>query len=128
MRNAILIMLLAGMNGAAAAEWVLAGGNAITTAYYDPATVTKAGNLVKMWDMFDLTTARSLDNQLYRSMKRQVEYDCQKEQSRLLYYSGHSENMATGTEVFSGPEPQAWEPVSRGSGNEALWKIACGKQ
>ena len=128
MRNAILMMLLVGFSGAAAGEWVMAGANEISTAYYDPATIGKAGNLVKMWDMFDLTTARSLDNQSYRSMKRQVEYDCQKEQSRLLYFSGHSENMATGNQVFSGPEPHDWEPVSRGSGSATLWKIACGKK
>jgi hypothetical protein len=128
MRKAILATLLAVVSSSAAAEWVLAGRNEITTAYFDPATISKTGDMVKMWNLFDLETARLLDTQSYMSMKRQVEYDCKEARSRLLSFSGHSENMAGGEVVYTDSEPHDWEPVSPGSGNEALWKIACGKR
>jgi Surface-adhesin protein E len=128
MRKTILLTLLAVVSSSAVAEWVLAGRNEITAAYFDPATISKTGNTVKMWNLFDLRTARLLDKQPYMSMKRQVEYDCKEERSRLLSFSGHSENMAGGEVVFSDSDPHNWEPVSPGSGNETLWKIACGKR
>lgn len=128
MRKTALILLLALVSGSAAGEWVLAGGNEIATAYFDPATVSKAGATAKMWNLFDLKTARLLENQSYMSMKRHVEYDCKDARTRLLFFSGHSGNMAGGTIVFSDSDTREWEPVAPESGNETLWKIACGKK
>ena len=128
MRKPIATMLLAAVSSSAMAEWVQVSGTESNTVYADPATIHIAGNTVKMWNLFDLRTARLLDKQPYMSMKRQVEYDCKEERSRLLSFSGHSDNMAGGEVVFSDSDPHNWEPVSPGSGNETLWKIACGKR
>ena len=128
MRKAILMLLLFVMSSSAAAAWVLAGRNEITSAYADPASIRRTGDMVRMWDMFDLKTARELDKKPYLSMKREVEYDCKEERSRLLFFSGHSKNMADGEVVYSSSDPHDWEPISSSSGNETLWKFACGKR
>jgi len=128
MRKAIFMMLLAGVSSGAAAEWVLAGRSEIATTYFDPATIIRTGTLVKMWNLFDLKAARLLDTRLYMSMKRQVEYDCKEARTRLLSFSGYSENMAGGEVVYSDFESHDWEPVSPGSGNAVLWTIACEKR
>ena len=129
MRKAILMMLLAVVSSSAAAAWVEVGGNAIATAYADPATIRKNGNRAKMWDLFDLKTARaSREGRSYLSTKQQAEYDCKEEQWRMLYFSWHSGNMGRGEIVLSGSGPSQWEPVAPLSGNAILWKFACGKR
>lgn len=125
MRNAILMLLLAVTSGSAAAAWVLIGRNEITAAYADPASISRTGNVVRMRDMFDLKTARTLDKKPYLSMTREVEYDCKEERSRLLSFSGHSKSMAAGEVVYSASDPHNWEPISSSSGNATLWKFAC---
>lgn len=127
MRKAMLTMLLAGLSSSAAASWVLVGRNDITSAYADAASIRRTGDLVRMWDMFDLKTVRHLDRKPYLSMKREVEYDCKQERSRLLFISGHSKNMAQGDIIYTAAEPQDWEPISSTSGHETLWKFACSK-
>jgi hypothetical protein len=48
MRKPILMMLLAVVSSSAAAEWVELGSNEISTAYSDPATIRRNGDMVKM--------------------------------------------------------------------------------
>ena len=129
MRKAIWMMLLAVVSSSAAAAWVEVGGNAIATAYADPATIRKNGNRAKMWDLFDLKTARaSREGRSYLSTKQQAEYDCKEEQWRMLYFSWHSGNMGIGETVFSYAEPNNWGPIPPDSWVELLWKFACGKR
>lgn len=53
MHKAILMILLAVVSSSAVAEWVQFGGNETITIYVDPATIHKAGNMVKMWFLYD---------------------------------------------------------------------------
>ena len=128
MRKAILIMLLAGVSSNAAAEWVEVGSSEKTTVYVDPATIRRAGNLVKMWNLIDLKTATlTAGSKPYTSQMTQAEFDCKEEQWRRLYFSWHSGNMTRGEIVYSDSNPGTWEPVPPGSATEVLWKFACGK-
>src|ERR1700675_4391658 len=101
MRKVIFMILLVIVSSSAAAEWVLAGRNVATTLYTDPATVRKAGNMVKMWELIDLKTAQfSTEGRPYMSSTSQSEYDCKEGRTRILYFTLHSENLGRGETVF----------------------------
>jgi hypothetical protein len=129
MRKAVLTMLLAVVSSGAAAEWVVAGNTETTTIYADPATISKAGDTVKLWVLFDLKTAvASAGIGPFMSSKAQYEYDCKEERMRGLYYTIHAESMAGGEVVGKTYGPTDWLPAARDSVNETLWKMACGKR
>ncbi len=121
-------LLLAVVSGNAAAEWVQVGSNATTTAYADPATIRRAGDTVKMWDLLDFKAALEIHKKQYLSQKSQTEHDCKEEQSRILYVTAHSENMGAGVVVNSESGPGKWLPISPGSIRQSLWDFACRKR
>jgi hypothetical protein len=98
------------------------------TFYYDPATIRKAGNKVKMWTLTDFKTALTGSGKAYMSGKSQMEFDCKEEQSRLLYLSTHSGPMGGGEVVSTFSDPGKWEPVGPGTIGEEEWKLACKKK
>jgi len=111
------------------AKWVEVDSNQdVVSTYIDPATIHKAGNMVKLWTLTDRKTARTIAGVVHLSMKLQEEYDCKEKQSRSLAASFHSKNMGKGKVVYSDSVTSEWEPVSYGSAGEILWKIACGKK
>ena len=125
----ILMILLALVSNSAAADWVKVSENETTTTYADPATISKAGNMVKMWRLIDFRKAVSIaSDKPFMSSKGQDEYDCKEEQTRILALSFHSENMGGGEMVHSEANPSKWEPVHARSIGETLWKFGCGKQ
>lgn len=126
-RTAILMMLLAVVSNSAAADWLRLGSNGEGISYADPATIRKAGDRVKMWDLADFKAIRTVSGKSYLSTRTQYEYDCAEAKSRLLEVSAHSENMAHGETVYSNANPRDWRPNPPGSGIEVLWKFACGK-
>jgi hypothetical protein len=129
MRKVMLMMLLAVVSSNAVAEWVKIGSSENITIYVDLATIRKTGNKVKMWNLLDLKSARGEDTgKPYMSAKGQQEYDCKKKQLRKLAFSFHSGNMGAGEVAYIDYDFEKWIPVSPGSINEAMWKVACRKQ
>lgn len=126
----ILTLLLAAASNNATAGWIVVNRNDTTIHYADPASIRSLGDRVKMWHLIDLKTAESTISGVppFMSSRVQHEYDCKEEQSRVLYVSFHSKNMAEGITVFdstySGTD---WSPVPPGTTTEALWKMACEK-
>ena len=129
MRKAILMLLLAAVSSSALADWVKVGSNSTDTLYVDPSTIRwGADNSVKMWAMNDFKVTQQLhEREPFKSEKVEYEYDCKLAQSRLLYFTSHTESMAEGEVVDFNVVPGDWAPVSPNSGLEELWKIACGK-
>ena len=85
MGKALLMGLLAVVSSSAVAKWVEIGGNESATAYADLATIEKAGNLVKMWDLLDFKVVQARPyGTPYRSQKTRQEYDCKAERARIL--------------------------------------------
>jgi hypothetical protein len=124
-----LLLLLAVASNSAAAAWVEVSDDEADTFYADPATIRKAGNMVKMWTLIDFKTVQVIGKgKSYLSMRRKAEYDCKEEQARTVYLSWHPGNMSGGDAVHSDADPGKWRPVPPGSVTEILWKIACGKQ
>ena len=128
MRKAILMMLLAVASSSAAAEWVEIGSNETATVYADPATMRRAGNTVKLWELYVAKTAQLIANKAYMSAKLLREYDCKGERSRTLYASFHPEDMGRGEMIYGTSDPTRWEPVTTPEiANAIQWKLACGK-
>jgi hypothetical protein len=126
-----LITLLVLSSAPAYAEWEVIssskdlGGH---TAYVDPDTIRRKGNLAKMWVLFDLKTERTLAGITFLSSKGLGEYDCTEEQSRTIASYQYAGQMGNGEIVDSNIDPRKWEPIIPGSVNQALLKVACGKK
>ena len=141
MRKVILTVLLMVMSSGAAAqweqwfvpksnlsEWVVANYNEAVTIYADTATIRRAGNMAQMWDLTDFRTGKVLSgDKRSLSFRKEQEYDCDKQQARILYISWHSGNMGGGEIIGSDRAPGDWPPVLRGTILERLRITACGK-
>ena len=128
MRKVIFMMLLAVVTNSAMAKWAEVGATAIFTAYVDPATIQKAGNRVKMWDLFDFSITQTLMDKQFHSIKSQREFDCKETSMRLLYTTSHTLKMGAGSIVYTSNLVRDWAPVPPESINEILWRFACGKK
>jgi hypothetical protein len=126
----LLITLLLLSSVPAYAGWVLTSGDdeAGLTVYVDPDTLLRKGNLVKMWQLYDYKTVQAVAGDSLLSIKRQNEYDCTEERTRMLAYTWFSSNMGKGRVVYRTADEQQWEAIVPRSIDRALWKVACGKQ
>jgi hypothetical protein len=129
MGNAALMMLLAVVSSSAAAEWIEIGAGDAATAYADPATIQKADNLAKMWDLLDFKTVQSRPyGTPYMSQKTRQEYDCRDQRVRILEVLRYAENMGKGEEARVDADPEEWKPVPAGGTAATLREVACGKR
>jgi hypothetical protein len=129
MRKALLMGLLAVVSSGAAAEWVEIGGNESANAYADRATVEKAGNLVKMWDLLDFKVVQARPyGTPYRSQKTRQEYDCKDARARILDVLRYAENMGGGEEAHADSDSDDWKPARPDSTLAMLRAFACGNQ
>jgi hypothetical protein len=129
MGKALLMGLLAVVSSSAVAKWVEIGGNESATAYADLATIEKAGNLVKMWDLLDFKVVQARPyGTPYRSQKTQQEYDCKEERARILDALRYSENMGGGEEARAESDSDEWKPARPGSTLAMLRAFACGNR
>lgn len=130
MTRLLLIILLFLSSSPAYAEWVKVGAadSYNYTAYIDPDTIRRKGNLVKVWKLRNHTTIQTIAGKSYLSSKAQTEYNCTEEQSRILVVYVYSGQMGNGAQVGYDTDPTKWRPVMQGSVDQAMWKVACGKQ
>lgn len=127
MTRLLLITLFLLSRAPAYAEWVEVGGSidGNMTTYADPSTIRHKGNMVKMWGLYDFKTIQPGSGTPYLSRKWQNEYDCADEQIRFLAFYLYSGAMGTGDLVYFSVDPWKWTPVSPGSVNQSMWKLAC---
>ena len=123
------MMLLAASSGIAVADWTkVATTESDTDIYVDHKTISKSGNLAKMWMLEDRRVAGTFSGKNFLSAKLQYEYDCKDNQRRVLQSSLYSGQKGSGTNVQTGTKPGPWRPITKGRVNEEMWKIACGKK
>ncbi|MBE0627503.1 MAG: hypothetical protein IH606_22110 [Burkholderiales bacterium] len=128
MRKIILMLLLAFVSSGAAAEWVPISRDGRITFYIDPATTIRAGERVRMWNLFNFETAQAVpgnENAGFLSSMTQQEFDCRDMRYRILYVHFHAEKMGLGKLVHSQSGNAAWEPVPGDGVLAILWKFAC---
>ena len=124
-----LMVLLAGGSVSALADWVRVSGNDKVTAYADPATMRKRGNIVKIWSLFDFKDENIYtDGSPYLSVVRETEFNCKDNVQHMLSYSIYSANMTRGRVVDKGGEPQDWKTVSPSNMAIAMREFACKKE
>ena len=131
MRTAILTSLLGILSGSALAARVAIHDDESTVVYVDPSTIRKSGDIVKMSQLTDFTTARipyGGERFRYSSSKAHNEYDCKEKRARVLSFTWYSNNMGKGKEVYSTSKPGKWEPVVPESIIGYLWQFACGQR
>ena len=141
MRKAVLMLLSAVSCNCGAAEWAdwLVRGNAFGewivvdrkeafTIYANTGTIRNSNEIVKMWGLTDFSTEQGAPVKGAKSLKTEREYDCNRQQMRILYVSRHSGNMGEGAIVGSDANTGSWQPVMLGTIGERLWKIACGRR
>jgi hypothetical protein len=130
MRKCSLMLLLATVSSSAAAQWgkwFLVDQSQTFVIYAHIATIRKAGNMAQMWDLSDAKTGQTLGGvRQSRSFTIEREYDCSKQQVRVLYVAWYPEQMGEGKIVGSESNPGNWQPALLGTIGERLWKIACG--
>lgn len=130
-KRLLLVTLLVLSGGPVYAEWALVSDNdrGDMTAYANPDTIRRKGEMVTMWILFDFkTTQTTHDNQSYLSLKGKDQYDCDGERVRSLIVTDFSDHMGNGKAVLDAPFEGKWRPVQQATIDHALWKVACGKQ
>jgi hypothetical protein len=129
MRIAAMAMLLgvvpALMQSSASAGWVAVNDTGRFIAFADPATISKTGDTVKMWDLLEYRQVREVEGYRYSSQRSESEYDCKKALTRPLVMFLHIGMMGSGATVFDSNTPDDWQQVAPGSVNEVLLKYAC---
>lgn len=128
MGKAILMILLTAMSSSVMAEWVQIDESSVGKAYLNPGTISRSGDVVKLWELIDLKQSQEHDGESYFSFTSEVEYDCVRKSFQVLRTAGISGHMATGSIVASGSGSRQWNPVTGGTAAERGWRFVCGKK
>jgi len=91
--------------------------------YYDPATITKNGNLRRVWEVQDL----KIPDEFFgaRSRRLLTEYDCTVARTRHLYISAHAAPLAGGEMLVASEQAGAWRSIPSKTSDAAMLIIAC---
>ena len=116
------------MRGNAFGEWIAVDRKQGFVVYANTDTLRKSSETTQMWGLTDFTSDTGAPVKGIRSLKSEREYDCNRQQMRVLYISRHSGNMGEGEIVGSDSTVGSWQPVMLGTIGERLWRIACGKR
>ena len=125
-----LLLLLSGEAPAVTAnsDWVAIGNSGDATVYFDPATIRRKGNVVKIWELFDYKTMQTTGTSSSFSTKHQVEFDCVEERFKVHATVHHAGHMGNGIVTSSNLSESNWNPVVPGSVSQTMWGIACTKK
>ena len=124
MRNA-WVAVLALASSSAMAGWVQVNDTGRFLTFADPATISKSGDTVKMWDLLDYRQTREVEGVRYLSQRSESEYDCKRARTRPLVLFLHVGMMGSGETVFTSETPDPWQRVEPGTVNDVLLKYAC---
>ena len=115
----------AGVDG----EWISLGRTENFRLYLDQSSVQRNGDLVRVFQLTDFTTAQWVDERtVVGSIRSLVEYDCSQPRARTLALEAYSEQMGEGRLVAGEQKPDAgWEDVAPGGVGENTRKLVCRK-
>ena len=125
----VLTFALAMAAGPAGAQWVEVDKSERgffssfvrgTTYYFDPSTITRDGNLRRVWEIHDLADKGP---QGERSILASVEYDCADKRMRTLKATGRTRRMAGGEIVPLRAAFDEWITLRPGKEDEIFFKI-----
>jgi hypothetical protein len=108
----------------AAGGWVEVGQSGAATRYIQSASIFHKDEYGVIWRLQDYHTRNYINDQPFRSIKYQVEYDCLSHKRRGLYYEIYSGPMATGRLVDFSYALDKWRSVPSDGGRGL--SVACG--
>ena len=117
-----LTLLLVLASAPAWAQWVKVGQTYAAVHYVDPATVSKDGNLRRVWALQDMVDAGASGVMSIRALQ---EYDCAQDRFRYLSVTTHSRPMAGGYVLAEHELRDAWNARPSGRNPTAIGKIVC---
>ena len=110
------------------AEWVRLTEADGMTVHFDPGTIRRNGNLVKIWLLYDYKTPITTGGDAVFSTKMRSEYDCKGERVRTNSIFEMAGNMGKGKVVSSSLAEGQWIPIAPETLGKREWKLACGKK
>jgi hypothetical protein len=110
------------------AEWVRLTEADGMTVLFDPETIRRNGNLVKIWLLYDYKTPIITGRDTVFSTKMQSEYDCIGERVRTNAIFEIAGNMGKGKVVSSSLAEGRWIPIAPETLGKREWKAACSKK
>lgn len=113
---------------AAVAQWTPVMVDQMVITYIDRTTLRGTavkGGMVRMWWLMDYQLVQITDEKGYFSRLHHSEFDCLRQQARLLSVALLSEQMGMGRTVYEDPVPRRWLAVAEEPFQQALWDIAC---
>src|SRR3954464_15064920 len=128
MRIAAAGIALILLSSTATAGWVAVNDTGKFIAFADPATISKTGDTVKMWDLLEYRQGREVEGYRFSSQRSESEYDCKKALTRPLVMFLHVGMMGSGATVFDSSTPDEWQRVQPGTVNDVLLKYACAQR
>lgn len=124
----LLTQLLLSSESAYAEFIAVAQGANNATIYIDSETISRNGEVVELWFIFDYKRPRRLDNDVYYlSMKRHYQYDCASEYSRLLATTFFLSNMGKGHVLDDIVKEDHWRSVPADGFGRTMMESACKK-
>jgi hypothetical protein len=123
MHKVVVTLLILLFAHPAWAEWVRYDQSPLVSSYYDPTTVKKSGNMVRVWVLTDLVAR--LDGQWSRRALK--EFDCKEKRNRTLQQTSFSGAMMSGEidSKYSFVRAGEWKDISSGSPRATLREIVC---
>lgn len=110
------------------AEWSLVDRNDKAKVYVDSESISRNGEVVRVWVLDDLKTAHTRGFSTFFSTVAQEEHDCSKERFRLVVMEQFAGNMGTGNSIYKKAGESHWAPIPRGTMAQSVWKFVCGKK
>lgn len=105
------------------------GKNAEVTGYAAEETITRRGNLSKMWHLWDYKKPRGNPKEPFMSVANKSEFDCVKRNARVLMVVFYEGGMGAGAEDADEEEdPRGWVPADHDEMHANLLDLACRKK
>jgi hypothetical protein len=126
-KKILLALGLVAANFGVAAGWVQLATTKGSTLYYDPMSIQKSGDTVKLQYLVDHDKMPEVPGRKkrYVSAVNFAEYDCSGRRNRILHITEYSEAMGVGSTLLSLDSQLGWDVIVSGSVAEKIWKIAC---
>jgi hypothetical protein len=113
MKKIIFVLLFLVIGSAHAQQWIPYSQTSQGTQYFDlQRAITMGGSAAFILDLHDMKSeAKDAEGKAYRSIIYAREFNCRKEQSRVLSWQRKSESMGNGAVVSEHSQVSEWSDV-----------------
>ena len=110
MKKILLLFLFSAITPAQAQQWVPYSQTSKATQYFDlQRAITMGGSAAFILDLHDMKSEENdADGKTYRSIVYAMEFNCRKEQRRVLSFQKMSESMGNGSVISEQSQVGEW--------------------